>query len=44
MASAGAVSVSVMITYYETTVGASDTNGLVYDKDTASGDSEETME
>ena len=35
MASAGAVSVSVMITYYETTVGASDTNGLVYDKDTA---------
>ena len=44
MASAGAVTVSVMITYYETTVGASDTNGLVYDKDTASGDSEETME
>lgn len=44
MASAGAVSVSVMITYYETTVGASDTNGLVYDKDTASGDSEEMME
>lgn len=44
MASADAVSVSVMITYYETTVGASDTNGLVYDKDTASGDSEETME
>lgn len=36
LATSDSVNVSVVITYYETTVGATDTNGLVYDQDTAS--------
>lgn len=44
VASADSISVSVVITYYETTVGATDTNGLVYDKTTDSGGGDETAE
>lgn len=44
MSGAGTISANVLITYYETTVGADETNGLVYEKKTVPEGTEETEE
>lgn len=41
MSGAEVISANVLITYYETTVGATDTNGLVYEKEAAAEEAAE---
>ena len=44
MSKSETISANVLITYYETTAGAADTNGLVYEKETAAEGANEAAE